>query len=216
MIANKVKIAIVDDHSIVIDGMVLLLSFEKKIEIQSTYTNGFQLIKKLRENSNHPDILLLDLLMPEISGVECSEIIKKEFPHIKIIVLTMECDTKVIHQLIHHIGVEGFLNKSLSRKDLLDCVDLVSRGYYYITKEVETCLENYREKIIQNDHIKLSNREKEIVKHLMQGYTNMEIAEKLFISESTVETHRKNIYRKTDTHNIPKLINLVNDLDLLK
>lgn len=214
--SDKYKIAIVDDHNIIIDGLEMLLSFEKNLEISKTYNDGYELIEDLRNGKVHLDIILMDLMMPNINGVDCSKILKKEFPALKIIILSMNCDAKVINDLINNIGVEGYLNKSVSRKELVECVNLIQKDYIYLSKEANNCLDTYKEKLIQNDHIKLSSREKEIVNLMMIGFTNREISEKLFISESTVETHRKNIYRKTDTHSLPKLIQLVNDLDLLK
>lgn len=213
--SEKYKIGIVDDHNIIIDGLEMLLSFEKDIEISKTYNDGYELIEDIRNNNVQFDLILMDLMMPKISGLDCSKILKKEFPQINIMILSMNCDAKVINELINNIGVEGYLNKSVSRKELIESIDLVRKGYIHLSNEANQCLENYREKLIQNEHIKLSSREKEIVHLMMEGFTNREISEKLFISESTVETHRKNIYRKTDTHSLPKLIQLVRDLDLL-
>lgn len=213
--SEKYKIGIVDDHNIIIDGLEMLLSFEKDIEISKTYNDGYELIEDIRNNNVQFDLILMDLMMPKISGLDCSKILKKEFPQIKIMILSMNCDAKVINELINNIGVEGYLSKSVSRKELVESIDLVRKGYIHLSNEANLCLENYREKLIQNEHIKLSSREKDIVKLMMEGFTNREISEKLFISESTVETHRKNIYRKTDTHSLPKLIQLVRDLDLL-
>lgn len=213
--SERYKIAIVDDHNIIIDGLSLLLSFENNLEMVKSYNDGYKLIEDIRSGSIIIDLILMDLVMPTISGIECSKLLKKEFPKIKIMILSMNCDAKVINELINKIGVEGYLNKSVSRKELVESIDLVKKGYIHLSNEANQCLENYREKLIQNDHIKLSSREKDIVKLMMEGFTNREISEKLFISESTVETHRKNIYRKTDTHSLTKLIQLVNDLDLL-
>ncbi|MBS1571101.1 MAG: response regulator transcription factor [Bacteroidetes bacterium] len=213
---EKTKLVIVDDHSIVIDGLELLLSLENHLLLLQSYLDGNNFIQDLRANKIAPTIVLMDLLMPNISGLDCAKIIKKEFPEIKIIILSMELETKNINQLINKIGVEGYLNKTVRRKELLDCIALVEKGYIYLSKEAEFVLENYREKLIKNDEIKLSAREKEIIGLMIIGNTNAEIANKLFIAESTVETHRKNIYRKTDTHSVPKLNLLVNELELLK
>lgn len=213
---EKTKLVIVDDHSIVIDGLELLLSLENHLILLQSYLDGNNFIQDLRANKIAPTIVLMDLLMPNISGLDCAKIIKKEFPEIKIIILSMELEAKNINQLINKIGVEGYLNKTVRRKELLDCIALVEKGYIYLSKEAEFVLENYREKLIKNDEIKLSAREKEIIGLMIIGNTNAEIANKLFIAESTVETHRKNIYRKTDTHSVPKLNLLVNELELLK
>lgn len=214
--SEKYKIAIVDDHNIIIDGLSMLLSFENNLEIIKSYNDGYELIDDLRNDRISLDLILMDLVMPTISGLECSKILKKEFSKIKIMILSMNCDAKVINELINKIGVEGYLNKSVSRKELIESIDLVRKGYIHLSKEANESFDHYREKLIQNEHIKLSPREKEIVDLMINGYTNKEISEKLFISESTVETHRKNIYRKTDTHSLTKLLQLVHELDLLK
>lgn len=214
--SEKYKIAIVDDHNIIIDGLSMLLSFESNLEIIKSYNDGYELIDDLRNDRISLDLILMDLVMPTISGLECSKILKKEFSKIKIMILSMNCDAKVINELINKIGVEGYLNKSVSRKELIESIDLVRKGYIHLSKEANESFDHYREKLIQNEHIKLSPREKEIVDLMINGFTNKEISEKLFISESTVETHRKNIYRKTDTHSLTKLLQLVHELDLLK
>lgn len=214
--SEKYKVAIVDDHNIIIDGLSMLLSFENNLEIIKSYNDGYKLIEDLRNGRISLDLILMDLVMPTISGLECSKLIKKEFSKIKIMILSMNCDAKVINELINKIGVEGYLNKSVSRKELIESIDLVRKGYIHLSKEANESFDHYREKLIQNEHIKLSPREKEIVDLMINGFTNKEISEKLFISESTVETHRKNIYRKTDTHSLTKLLQLVHELDLLK
>lgn len=213
---KKYQLAIVDDHNIIIDGLVMLLGFEKSIEIPKTYNDGHQLIEELQTGVINPDMVLLDLMMPKINGLECSKILKKDFPHIKIIILSMNCDAKIINELINNIGVEGYFNKSISRQELVAGISLIRDGYIHLSKEAAECMDSYREKLIQNEQVKLSAREKEIVQLMINGFTNREIAAKLFISESTVETHRKNIYRKTETHSLPKLIQLVNELNLLE
>lgn len=209
------RIAIVDDHNIIIDGLKLLLSFEKDIEIVASYNDGYQLIEDLRMGSINTDLVMLDLMMPKINGIECSKMLKQEFPNIKIMILSMNCEAKIINDLINNIGVEGYLNKSVSRQELVEGITLIRNGYVHLSREASESLDNYREKLIQNDHIKLSAREKEIIQLMLGGNSNKEISEKLFISESTVETHRKNIYRKTDTHSLTKLLHLVQEMDLL-
>jgi DNA-binding NarL/FixJ family response regulator len=117
--------------------------------------------------------------------------------------------------LIEKIGIEGYLSKKISRCDLYKALSEVNKGYIHLSEEAKEALENFREKIISYPEIKLSSREKEIVNLIINGLSNKEIATKLYISESTVETHRKNIYRKTETHSLPKLIQMVQELNLL-
>ncbi len=194
----------------------MLLGFEKDIKILKSYNDGYDFLDDLRTNKIVPDVVLMDLMMPTISGLECSKILKKEFLEIKIIILSMNCDEKVVYDLIEKIGVEGYLSKKISRKELVAALNDVKLGYIHLSDEASRALSEFKKRIFEYPEIKLSAREKEIVALMMKGNTNREIAEKLFISESTVETHRKNIYRKTDAHSLPKLIQIVQELNLLE
>lgn len=210
------KVVIVDDHNIIIEGLEMLLGFEKNVEIEKTYQDGYDFLTDLRNQLVNPEIVLMDLMMPTINGLELSKILKKEFPKIRIIVLSMNCDAKMVYELIEKNGVEGYLSKKIKRTELSAALKDVTSGYIHLSEEATKSLEAFKKKIIEYPEIKLSAREKEIVKEMMNGLTNREISEKLFISESTVETHRKNIYRKTEAHSLPKLIQMVNDLNLLE
>lgn len=194
----------------------MLLGFEKDIKILKSYNDGYDFLDDLRTNKIVPDVVLMDLMMPTISGLECSKILKKEFSEIKIIILSMNCDEKVVYDLIEKIGVEGYLSKKISRKELVAALNDVKLGYIHLSDEASRALSEFKKRIFEYPEIKLSAREKEIVALMMKGNTNREIAEKLFISESTVETHRKNVYRKTDAHSLPKLIQIVQELNLLE
>ena len=210
------KTVIIDDHNIIIEGIEMLLGFEKDIKILKSYNDGYDFLDDLRTNKIVPDVVLMDLMMPTISGLECSKILKKEFPEIKIIILSMNCDEKVVYDLIEKIGVEGYLSKKISRKELVAALNDVKLGYIHLSDEASRALSEFKKRIFEYPEIKLSAREKEIVALMMKGNTNREIAEKLFISESTVETHRKNVYRKIDAHSLPKLIQIVQELNLLE
>jgi len=210
------KTVIIDDHNIIIEGIEMLLGFEKDIKILKSYNDGYDFLDDLRTNKIVPDVVLMDLMMPTISGLECSKILKKEFPEIKIIILSMNCDEKVVYDLIEKIGVEGYLSKKISRKELVAALNDVKLGYIHLSDEASRALSEFKKRIFEYPEIKLSAREKEIVALMMKGNTNREIAEKLFISESTVETHRKNVYRKTDARSLPKLIQIVQELNLLE
>lgn len=208
-------IVIIDDHNIIIEGIEMLLSLETNINILKTYNDGNAFLKDLRANVVEPEIILMDLMMPTINGFECSKILRQEFPDLKIIILSMNCEDKVIHELINTVGISGYLSKKITRKELVSALEDVRLGYIHLSEEAETSMKSFQKKIIEYPEIKLSSREKEIVKLMIKGLLNREIANQLFISESTVETHRKNIYRKTDTNSVPKLIQIVNDLNLL-
>lgn len=209
-------IVIIDDHNIIIEGIEMLLSLEKNISILKTYNDGNDFLEDLRRNVLKPEIVLIDLMMPSINGFDCSKIIRQEFPEIKIIVLSMNCDDKVVYELIKKVGISGYLSKKINRKELVSALEDVRLGYRHLSSEAELAINRFEKKLIEYPEIKLSSREKEIVNLMIKGLLNREIADQLFISESTVETHRKNIYRKTEAHSVPKLIQVVNALNLLE
>ena len=209
------KIAIVDDHQIIIDGIEMLLGLEKNIAILKTYTDACDFLQDMREEKINPDLLLMDLMMPKMNGFECAKVLKQEFPNLKIIILSMNCDPKVVYELVEKIKIEGYLSKNVNRQDLVKALQDVQLGYIHLSEEAEMALKQFQRKIIDYPQIILTAREKQIVKLMIDGLTNKEISNALFISESTVETHRKNIYRKTETHSLPKLIQVVANLNLL-
>ena len=212
---NTVNIVIIDDHNIIIEGIELMLGFEKDIAIKKTYNDANLFIDDLRNRKVEAEIVLMDLVMPAINGLEASKILKKEFPHLKIIILSMNYEAKIIYELIEKTGVEGYLSKKISRSELVSAIQHVRKGYTHLSLEASEMLDSFRKKIVDYPAVKLSDREKQIVKMMFAGDSNKEIAAKLFISLSTVETHRKNIYRKTDVNSLPKLMQIVTDLQLL-
>ena len=212
---NTLDIVIIDDHNIIIEGLEMLLSFEKNVKLLKSYNDAYDFFSDLRAQKLMPKIVLMDLMMPTINGLEAAKILKKEFPEIKIIILSMNCEAKVVYQLIEKIGAEGYLSKKITRTELYTALDRVNKGAIHLSEEAQDALSGFRDRIINYPEIKLSTREKEVVQLVVDGYLNREIAAKLFISESTVETHRKNIYRKTERHSLPKLIQIVSDLNLL-
>ena len=209
------KIAIVDDHQIIIDGIEMLLGLEKNIAILKTYTDACDFLLDMREGNINPDLLLMDLMMPTMNGFECEKVLKQELHNLKIKILTMNSDTKVVYELVEKIKIEGYLSKNVNRQDLVKALQDVQLGYIHLSDEAEMALKQFQRKIIDYPQIILTAREKQIVKLMIDGLTNKEISNALFISESTVETHRKNIYRKTETHSLPKLIQVVANLNLL-
>ena len=125
---NKSDIVIIDDHNIIIEGLEMLLSFEKEVQILKTYNDAYDFLDDLRTNKVLPKIVLMDLMMPTIGGLEASKIIKKEFPDLKIIILSMNCEATVVHEILEKVDIEGYLSKKLSRKKLFQAVDELKRG----------------------------------------------------------------------------------------
>lgn len=210
-----INIAILDDHQIVIDGLKLLLENEQDLTVVLSNTNGFALIGQLETLDTRIDIALIDLTMPVISGYESSIMLKDQFPEIKIIILSMNNDAKTIYELIENADIKGFLPKSVNKSELVEAIKKVNNGGNYFSEDILNELENCRINAVEKDGLMLSTREIEIIKLISKGLTNKEIASELFISEFTVSTHRKNIFRKTKTHNVASLLALATKLNLL-
>ena len=210
-----INIAILDDHQIVIDGLKLLLENEQDLRVVLSNTNGFALIGQLETLDTSVDIALIDLTMPVISGYESSIMLKDQFPEIKIIILSMNNDAKTIYELIENADIKGFLPKSVNKSELVEAIKKVNNGGNYFSEDILKELENCRLNAVEKDGLMLSTREIEIIQLISRGLTNKEIASELFISEFTVSTHRKNIFRKTKTHNVASLLALAAKLNLL-
>lgn len=212
---DKIKIAILDDHQIVIDGLKLLLNSSPEMNVILTAINGFELLETLRQKNTKPDILLLDLMMPVIGGYEFSLMIKKEFPSVKIIILSMNNDGLTVYNLIENADIKGFLPKSVDRKELISAIEKVNAGNQHFSVEIIDELEKYASFTKEKEALRLTSRELEVISLIAKGYTTKQIASELFLSEKTIETHRKNILRKTDTYNVGSLLEKVNRMGLL-
>jgi DNA-binding NarL/FixJ family response regulator len=204
MLSGKIKLAIVDDHQIVIDGLHSLLKGNPKYEIvlESTHPEG--IVAELKKTE--VDILLTDVMMPLMTGVELAKLVRKEFPLMKIITLSMNGEGSLVNQMIEESDISGYLLKNIGQTEFLTALDKVAEGGIYFSDEVlqEMLKASERKKIPEES--RLTNREIEIVRLIEKEYSNKNIAETLFLSERTVETHRKNIFRKTKTNSLIGLI----------
>lgn len=209
------KIVLIDDHTIILESLEMLLSFHDNFEIEKTYTDARLFLSDLESGIVKPEIVLMDLVMPHLSGMDCAKILHQKYPTIKIIILSMNCDGKVIKELIEDLGVKGYLSKGISQKELAVAMNAVDSGEIHLSNEAELTLSQFKKKLFTYSDIHLSAREKEIVRLMIEGETSRQIAATLFISENTVDTHRKNIYRKTNAKTLAKLIQMVAELDLL-
>ena len=205
MSGSKLKIFIVDDHQILIDGIESMLKGVAEFEVVGKSLDGNLALKFLSEN--HVDVLLTDLYMPKMTGIELTQKVKKQFPEVKVLALSVSYDVSIVHDLMD-AGISGFIIKTIGRDELIDAIHEIAKGNIYFSREVSNeilrSLSNRTE--VEEDNYHLTDREIEIVKLIAQEFSNGEIANKLCISERTVETHRKNIYRKTNTKTIVGLI----------
>lgn len=204
MADTKIKLAIVDDHQIVIDGLNSLLKGHDRFEIVLETTHPETVPAQLKKQE--VDILLTDVQMPVMTGVELARLVKKQFPSIKIITLSMNGEGSLVNQMIDESDISGYLLKNIGQTEFLNALDKIAAGGIYFSEEVlqEMLKASERKKESEENH--LTNREVEIVRLIEKEYSNKQIAEELFLSERTVETHRKNIFRKTKTNSVIGLI----------
>ncbi|WP_394990386.1 response regulator [Emticicia sp.] len=205
MTVNKLKIFIVDDHQILIDGIESMLKGIAEFEVVGKSLDGNLALNFLSENQ--VDVLLTDLYMPKMTGIELTHKVKKRFPKVKVLALSVSYDVSIVHDLMD-AGISGFIIKTIGRDELIEAIHEIAKGNIYFSREVSNeilrSLSNRTD--VEEENYHLTDRELEIVKLIAQEFSNSEIANKLCISERTVETHRKNIYRKTNTKTIVGLI----------
>lgn len=198
------KIAIVDDNSFLIHAVKEKLSFFNDVSVKHTSLNGSDLLTKLEENHNL-DLILMDIEMPVLNGIETTQIVKQKYPHIKIIMLTAFDNDEHIFNAIK-AGADGYLLKEINPKDLYNGIRETLNGGAAMNPSIAMkTLKLLRNPIdIQNprDHeeISLSNREVEVLEQLSKGLSYTVIAEHLFLSPSTVRKHIENIYKKLQVH----------------
>jgi two-component system, NarL family, nitrate/nitrite response regulator NarL len=201
---NTIKLAIVDDHQIVIDGLHSLLKGHTQYEIVLESTKPETILEQLKKQPI--DILLTDVMMPVMTGVELAREVKKQFPAIKIITLSMNGEGSLVNQMIDESDISGYLLKNIGQTEFLKALDKIAAGGIYFSDEVLQEMLKASERKKETQENKLTNREIEIVRLIEKEYSNKKIAEELFLSERTVETHRKNIFRKTKTNSVIGLI----------
>ena len=199
---NKIKIIVVDDHPMVIEGMKAMLNQIRYVELCATASNAYEAMEKVKENQ--PDLVITDINMPEISGVELTSKLKKEFPNLKIIGMSTFNERSYISQMIQN-GADGFLVKSASKEEIETAISSVLDGKMHLSSDAGISTSEQKE--LKNQPT-LTSREKEILTLISEGFTNPQIAEKLFISLYTVETHRKNLLSKFNTNNTASLIKI--------
>lgn len=218
---SNIKIILVDDEILFRKGISFLLEREKNLEIIFEASNGDELISYLQSNKNHPDIIMMDLKMPLINGIEATKIIRKDFPEIKIIALTSYDSKSFVANMID-VGAVSYLIKNATPQDLLTTINEVAlKGFYYTDYIIEIIKEDVlaTKKVKSNfDSHFLTKREIEVLKLICFQKSTVEIAEQLFISPRTVEGHRNNLLLKTESKNIAGLVvyAVQNDIILLE
>ncbi|MGH2329727.1 response regulator [Streptococcus uberis] len=190
---DKLKVILVDDHEMVRLGLKSFLNMQKDVEVIAEASNGRQGIELVLELK--PDVLVMDLVMPELGGVEATLEILKEWPEAKILVLTSYLDNEKIYPVID-AGAKGYMLKTSSAAEILNAIQKVAKGQLAIETEVDKKIKAHDRK--PNLHDELTAREYDILYLLAKGYDNQTIADELFISLKTVKTHVSNILSKLE------------------
>jgi DNA-binding NarL/FixJ family response regulator len=202
---KEIRLLIVDDHQIILDGLTSLLSDQEDIRVVETATNGREAIEILKILT--VDVILMDIDMPVMNGIDAAAEIKKQPNTPKIIILSMHMESGMIRSLIE-TGVDGYLFKNSGKEETIKAIRDVDAGKKVFSSDVTLSLSkiNNKKVVAGQLDVDLTNREIEILKLIAEGYSNKEIGEKLFISHRTVDTHRTNMMKKLDVNNIAGLI----------
>ncbi len=198
---EKIKIVIADDHTMFREGVVAMLKEINNISIAGSVSSGDEVLALLENQET--DIVITDLTMDNMDGLELTKQLNMQYPNIQVLVLTMHNDSVNIKDLLE-AGASGYLLKNAKKQEFLEAIHQVYLGENYFSEGVKNILINSmtkKKKSSENNPIKLTKRETEILSLIAQEFTNLAISEKLFISLYTVETHRRNIMKKLNVHN---------------
>jgi len=201
---EKISLAIVDDHQIVIDGLKSLLEGHPNfiVKIESNHPEMMEGILA----KNKVDILLTDIMMPIMNGAQLAKMVKNNHPKIKILALSMSGQGDLVNQMIDDSDIAGYVLKNLGKQELITALEKIAGGGVYFSEEVLEEMIKATERKKTSEEVHLTMREVEIIRLIEKEFNNKQIADALFISERTVETHRKNIFRKTQTSGLIGLI----------
>ncbi len=194
-----IRIAIVDDHQIVIDGILSILEKNPQFSVIASTTSPLQILELMQQATT--DVLITDIIMPGMSGRELAGEVKRLFPAVKILALSMSGDAETVNQLIDEAEISGYLLKNTGKEELTEAINKVAAGGIYFSEAVLDELSNHIKIKSSNQQAHITAREIEIIRLIEKEFSTKQISETLFISERTVETHRKNILRKTNTNN---------------
>jgi two-component system, NarL family, nitrate/nitrite response regulator NarL len=210
---SEIKLAIADDHQIVIDGLKLLLKGKKNFNIIAESNAAKDMLELLKKNN--VDVLITDIMMQGMDGSELSLKAKSQNPSLKILALSMSEDGYMITKMIEEIKVEGYIPKASGKQELIHAIEMIADGQKYFSPKIIQQYELYKKIKSDSEIFNLTARELQVIACMIQHMSNKEIANKLFISERTVETHRKNIFRKTNTKGVGTLVEFVKTHNLL-
>lgn len=201
----NIRVMIADDHQLFIDGIRSILSKELDISIIAEASNGLELIKFL-EAGALPDIILTDIRMPIMDGINATKIITKSFPNIPVLALTMFDQSADVYEMLE-AGARGYVTKEVNQTELVTAIHTMVAGKKYFSSKLPINFESWYKTNNEENKVALTKREKEILKLLARGRTTLQMAQELKLSKFTIDTHRKNIHKKLGTKSNAALIN---------
>lgn len=204
----KIKVVIADDHAVVREGIKMILSREPDIEIVGEASNGREALDLVA--TAKPIVVVMDISMPEMGGIEATRRVKEAYPKVNVLALTMHEDESYVFQLLK-AGASGYVLKRGAAQDLVQAIRSAARGEAFLYPSVaRSVLADYLKRVQSGEerhrYDGLTDREREILALIAEGLSNQEIAQKLFISIKTVQTHRTHIMEKLDLHNRAQLV----------
>ena len=203
---NKLQTVIVDDHPIIIEGLKTLLQNEKDIQIVGGFCNGADLLTFMQTNT--VDLILLDITLPDINGMDLCLLIKQQYVHTTILFLSNHTERSIIMQTIQN-GASGYLLKNSSLQELRHAIHEGTKGFITYSKAVNEIISRPSKNELKG-RPQLTKREKQILELIARGKTSQTIAQELFLSPLTVDTHRKNLIQKFNVKNVAELIMAAN------
>ena len=205
---SPIRILLADDHTVMRRGLRFLLESQPEFTVVAEASDGRQAVQQAE--ATHPDVAVLDIAMPNLSGIEAAQRINAQMPNIAIIVLSMHSDEGYVLRALK-AGARGYLLKDAAEGDLIEAIKAVSQGKTFFSTEISKMLvEDYIREIrtrgVEDSYELLTSREREILQLLVEGNSNKDIAAHLNVSPHTVETHRRNLQDKLNLHSFAELI----------
>ena len=200
-----VRIAIADDHKIVRDGLAMLIDKQQDFELVGQAENGREAVDLVR--LKQPDVVIMDLSMPEMNGIDAASEIVDDYPNCKVIILSMHADKRFVNGALQ-AGVSGFLLKECAFKELINAVKAVCSNQSYLSPQIaHMVVTDYRQQLSSSNKAeKLTTRERAVLQLLAEGYSTKEMAEKLHVSVKTIEASRRNIMDKLNISSVAGLV----------
>lgn len=206
---QKIRVLLVDDHKMVRDGIKSIMKKENKIDIIGEADNGITAIEFLKKEHENVDLIIMDISMPRLNGIETTKIITNSYENIQVLAFTMFDEGSDILKMIE-AGASGYITKSAGKEEIINAINAIAKGKKYYGSKISATLinafVNETESRGKKNDIGLTKREEEVLNFVSKGLTNIEMANKLSLSQKTIESHKGNIFRKFGVKNTASLI----------